>query len=173
LSLAGQGPCGWDALGNPVFGIAPAKHRDQALPNFCVIEALIDTHEMFESREESSYEYLSCALNPFNDPDGFRGMTVSFETTQLSAEAFFEQRLNETSLDGRPEPLVEQRVFGQRTCDVLAIYSYESDSIPSYRLSVKCGSVVTEVHGYNFNPERYFVSPTLQEIVRYATPATK
>lgn len=167
LALAGKGPCDTDIFGNSSYGNEPAEYRNSALPSTCVVDSLIESHQMFYHEQESGYDYVSCRINPLNDPSGNRGVSVSYEATNLSADEYIQVKLESFNLDDSPDPLIENRQFGDSSCDVLAVYSFEDDPIPVYWLYVICDSVVTGVQGSNLNPARYFESATLGEIIEH------
>lgn len=167
LSIAGQGACGTDALGNLVFG-EEVSELGTNVPSTCVVEKLRDTHEMFELRQEGGLDDRPCRINPFPQSEQEPGLQVNFRWTSQSPESFLESELDNFSVDDRPKPLFEQRLFNGQKCNVMAIYTPKGDPIPIYWLYVVCGESVTLVRGDNFNPTRYFESPTLQAIVEHS-----
>lgn len=167
LSIAGQGACGSDAFGNLLFGEEVSEVGNK-VPATCVVDELKDTHEMFELRQESSQDDRPCRINPFPPVEQGPGLEVNFRWTSQSPESFLETELGSFNVRNWPKPLVEQRDFRGQTCNVMAIYAPEGDPIPIYWLYVVCGESVAVVAGENFNPQRYFESPTLQAIVEHS-----
>lgn len=167
LSLAGQGACGSDAFGNLLFGDEVSEIGSN-IPATCVVDELRDTHEMFELRQEGNVDDRPCVLNPFPQDGQERGLEVRFRWTSQSPEIFFSQELERFHLGDKPEPIIEQREFRGVKCNVMAIYSPKGDPIPLYWLYVVCGEHVAIIVGENFNPKRYFESPTLRAIVEHS-----
>jgi hypothetical protein len=167
LSIAGQGACGSDAFGNLLFG-EEVSEVGTNVPSTCVVGELKDTYEMFELRQEGNVDDRSCRLNPFPQATREMGLQVNFRWTSQSPEIFLSRELDRFSVADRPDPIIEQREFRGVKCDVMAIYSFEGDPIPFYWLYVVCGEKVAVVSGENFNPTRYFESPTLQAIVEHS-----
>jgi hypothetical protein len=167
LSIAGQGACGSDALGNLVFGEELSEVGTNVSAT-CVVDELKDTHEMFELRQEGNVDDRPCALNPFPQAGQERGLQVNFRWTSQSPEIFLSRELDRFEVGDRPDPLFEQREFRGVLCNVMAIYSPEGDPIPLYWLYVVCGEKVAVVVGENFSPTRYFESPILQAIVEHS-----
>lgn len=165
LSIAGQGACGVDALGNLVFGKEPAGIRNAEIPDSCVIEELRDTHTMFESREESSVDNLTCAITPFLNETADESLTVDFRFTKLSANSFFDIRLSEFNQEGLSS-FRAKRDFEGTNCELQAVLT-DNTEYNFYWLDVICSGRVAQVRGYGFDVDRYFESPTLTSIIRH------
>lgn len=165
LSLAGRGPCGADGLGNPIFGQEPDELRRASLPTSCLVEDLLDSHKMFESREESSNEHLVCEIHPFTDPSGDNGLSVHYFTTELGEEAYLDKRLSEFTTDGNLTFLRESKRFWNMGCEVLGVYREADSSTELFGLDVVCGEKVIQVYGGKFIPSRYSESPTLNSLI--------
>lgn len=164
LAIAGMGACGTDLAGNLFFGKEVSDYAER-VPSTCKVDSLVDTHEMFEMRGQGSFDERPCTINPFNVESEGGGLSVNFGWTSESAQVYFDNVLAGYDRKGRPDPLFEQREFLGQSCSVMAVYSRKGEQIPLYWLYVFCEGQVTLVSGYDFNPERYFESPTLISIV--------